>query len=242
MKRPIELTIALIVLCAEYFALLPMYFSIGGVPLIGFLIFRPPVLYLLWRGTSWVRTLFIWSIPIVSVVGFVRAWTKYTGAAVGGQTDAPVGPQDVWENLYNAVQASSFSMWVGAVGFFAWLVLYLPRVRAWFQYMKESRKKPPDKNSWLQPINASPIRELGKAFRRSKAPTTSSHSRRSVDRLPYCGRSQGTASGLRIKPFDATHWLNRCAGGVEMGTSERTLAACGKLATMIAIQRGGSVA
>lgn len=146
MKRPIELTVALVILFAEYLALLPSYLKsfvaviksdahgpIMGAVILGlvlFVVLRPLALYLLWRGTSWVRTLIVWVLPIAVTLSLMRGMAVQT-ARTSGSIDVP---GDFLRSLLtNAVSRSAL-----IVGFFALLVLYLPRVGAWFRYMKDA--------------------------------------------------------------------------------------------------------
>ena len=146
MRRPIELTIALLILFAEYLALLPSYLKslVGAIhsdahglliaifigALIGFMILRPLVLYLLWRGTSWVRTLVIWTLPIALALSLIRDIAAHAARATG--------PADVLHDFTKSLLANAVSHVALIVGFLALLVLYLPRVGAWFKYMKET--------------------------------------------------------------------------------------------------------
>ena len=145
MKRPVELTAALLVLLAEYLTLLPSYIRallgtlnsdahgilivifIGS--LIGFMILRPLALYLLWRGTSWVRTLIIWALPVALVLSVIQAIAAH---AVGAAR-----PVDVPHTFLTGLLANLSSRVALIVGLAALLVLYVPRVGAWFRYMKE---------------------------------------------------------------------------------------------------------
>jgi hypothetical protein len=147
MKRPIELTVALAILAAEYLAVLPGYIASftsgikGGLsdPATAFVVssffwfitLRPLVLYLLWRGTSWVRTWFIWTLPIGFTFFLVRGLIlRGSGRGISSS------PPDVMHKLSGP---NIFTHVALIVGFFALLVLYSPRVRAWFKHMKDTR-------------------------------------------------------------------------------------------------------
>jgi hypothetical protein len=146
MKRPIELTVALLILFAEYLAILPSYLSslLGAIKsdthgvligifigaLVGFIILRPLVLYLLWVGTSWTRTLVVWVLPIALTLSLVRDLAAHAARAAG--------PADVFRDFIGGLLANALSHGALIVGFLALLVLYLPRVAAWFKYVKET--------------------------------------------------------------------------------------------------------
>jgi hypothetical protein len=147
MKRPIELIVALAILAAEYLAVLPGYIASftsgikGGISdpattfvvssFFWFITLRPLVLYLLWRGTSWVRTWIIWTLPIAFTFFFVRG--LLLRASGGGPSSAP---PDVMHKLSGP---NHFTQVALIVGFLAILILYSPRVGAWFKHMKETR-------------------------------------------------------------------------------------------------------
>ena len=158
-----ELTAALLILLAEYFALLPPYIQtllrvlksdahgvLIGVfigSLIGFMVLRPIALYLLWRGTNWVRTLIIWAIPVALVLSVIRALTPHAlGAA---------RPADIPHSFIPGLVANLSSRVALIVGLAALLVLYVPRVGAWFRYMKETHarviRKRTSNNRWRGP-------------------------------------------------------------------------------------------
>jgi hypothetical protein len=147
MKRPVELTAALLILFAEYLAILPSYLSslrgairsdthgpligifIGS--LVGFVILRPIVLYLLWIGTSWTRTLIMWALPIAFTLSLIRN--------LAARATRAAGTADLSHDFIRGLFANPLSYGALVVGFFALLVLYLPRVGAWFKYVKETR-------------------------------------------------------------------------------------------------------
>jgi hypothetical protein len=147
MKRPVELTVAFAILAAEYLAVLPGYVSsfIEGIKgrtsdsatafvvasFFWFITLRPLVLYLLWRGTSWVRTWIIWVLPISFAAFPLR--NIMLRASQGG---LPGSSPDVIHKLSGPNLMTRAAL---MVGFFAFLVLYLPRVRGWFKQMKEAR-------------------------------------------------------------------------------------------------------
>jgi hypothetical protein len=146
-KRPAVLTVALAILAAEYLAVLPGYVAsfTDGIKrdlsdpatmfvvssFFWFITLRPLVLYLLWRGTSWVRTWIIWVLPITFTFFLLRALALRSSG--GGPSGAS---PDVLHKLSGPNLLTRAAL---IVGFFALLVLYLPRVRAWFKYMKETR-------------------------------------------------------------------------------------------------------
>jgi hypothetical protein len=147
MKRPVELTVALAILAVEYLAVLPGYVTsfIQGVKgdmsdpattfvissFFWFITLRPLILYLLWRGTSWVRTWIIWVLPIgVAFFLFRGLMLRASNGDVSGA--AP----DVMDKLNGPNLLTQVAL---VVGFVAFLVLYSPRVRAWFRLMKEAR-------------------------------------------------------------------------------------------------------
>jgi len=147
MKRPIELTVALAILAAEYLAVLPGYIAsfIDGIKgestdpattfvvasFFWFITLRPLVLYLLWRGTSWLRTWIIWTLPIG--VAFFLLRNLMSHSSEGGTAGAP---PDVLNSLSGPNLLTQVAL---TVGFFAFLALYSPRVGVWFRYMKEIR-------------------------------------------------------------------------------------------------------
>jgi hypothetical protein len=147
-KRPAVLTVALAILAAEYLAVLPGYVSsfTNGIKrdlsdpatmfvvssFFWFITLRPLVLYLLWRGTSWVRTWILWVLPITFAFFLLRD----IGLRASQGNSSSASP-DVMHNLSGPNLLTRAAL---IVGFFALLVLYLPRVGAWFRYMKETRR------------------------------------------------------------------------------------------------------
>jgi hypothetical protein len=147
-KRPIELTVALLILFAEYLVLVPSYITalVGAIrsdthgllvaifigALAGFIILRPLALYLLWRGTSWVRTLVVWVLPIALALSLIRG--------MADQAARVAGPADIPHDFMRSLLVNAFSHVALIVGFLALLVLYLPRVAAWFRYVKETHE------------------------------------------------------------------------------------------------------
>jgi hypothetical protein len=147
MKRPVELTVALVILAVEYLTVLPGYVAsfVEGVKggttgpattfvvssFFWFITLRPLVLYLLWRGTSWMRTWIIWVLPISFLFFFLR------GLMLGAsQSMSSSAAPDVMLKLSGPDLLTRAAL---TVGLFALLVLYLPRVRTWFKLMKETR-------------------------------------------------------------------------------------------------------
>lgn len=148
MKRPIELSVALAILVAEYLAVPPGFVTsfISNIRLVSsdslaapaiagflsFIIFRPLVLYLLWRGTNWVRTCIIWVLPFSFAFSLIRTLIRResSGGAFRPSSDL----------LQKLAGASVLTYMALFIGFLAFLVLYTPRVRAWFIYLKETRR------------------------------------------------------------------------------------------------------
>ena len=144
MKRPLELKIALGTLACEYLVVLAGYISallakisadtvnasiVGAF--MGFLIIRPLVLYLLWRGTSWVRTWIVWSLPISMVVFFLiglrsaSSPAQSSGGSLGGSSGGNL--MGGYEALRTGHLGTTIAL---AIGFLAFLALYSPRVGA----------------------------------------------------------------------------------------------------------------
>lgn len=147
MKRPIELTVALAVLGAEYLAVVPGYISAFlariaaqqvtvqiAAAFLSFLIIRPVVLYLLWRGTSWVRTWIIWTLPLSFVlIVLLKTATPATSSSQHASTGNMV---DAYEALRAGNLLTTIALFFGLL---ALLTLYSPRVAAWFRHMQLSR-------------------------------------------------------------------------------------------------------
>jgi hypothetical protein len=147
-KRPIELTIGLVVLLIEYLAVMPQYLvsffrmiSANGEgkitailvwSFVAFVAIRPIILYLLWRGTSWVRTWVIWIIPVSFVLSLFERLRK---GATGG-ADNPSQATQAINHLSGQNHVTQVAL---LIGFLALLVLYSPRVSAWFKFEKERR-------------------------------------------------------------------------------------------------------
>lgn len=148
MKRPIELTIGLAILVIEYLAVMPHYLiSFSGLlnaggegkvtaitiwSFVAFVAIRPLILYLLWRGTSWVRTWMIWIIPISLVLSVSEYFGNRATGGVDNSTQATHAMNQLSGQSY-ITQAILF------IGFLALLVLYSPRVGAWFKFEREKR-------------------------------------------------------------------------------------------------------
>jgi hypothetical protein len=136
MKRPIELKISLAVLACEYMVIAVIYafawwhrWSTGQIltlailwRYLGFIMIRPLVLYWLWRGVNGVRTALLWLIPISFLLSLSAQ--LHHSATASSVADS-----------YN-----TFSVVVMAIGFAALLLLYSPRVGAWFRSV--SSKQP----------------------------------------------------------------------------------------------------
>jgi hypothetical protein len=149
-SRPLELVVALAVLVMEYLAVLPGYVStfyakasLGAVtgPLLyaflNFLVLRPLVLYLLWRGTSWVRTWIIWTLPITLAAIFIKS--------LGTQTsNNGVSSPTIWDAYDTLTGGNLITMIALCFGLLAFMALYSPRVGAWFRHMKQTRSKGSD--------------------------------------------------------------------------------------------------
>lgn len=140
---------ALAVLAVEYLAVVPGYISAFSariaaqhvtvqivVAFVSFLIVRPVLLYLLWRGTSWVRTWIVWTFPVtmgllVVLKTAARTTSPSKQVATGSIFDA-----------YEALRAGNLLTTIAlCFGLLAFLTLYSPRVGTWFRYMKQSRAK-----------------------------------------------------------------------------------------------------
>lgn len=147
MKRPIELTVALAILAAEYLAVLPGYIAsfINGIKdestdsattfvlasFFWFITLRPLVLYLLWRGTRWLRNWIIWTLPF----GVAFFLIRYLMSHASHSSTTGASP-DAFDKLSGPNLLTQIAL---TIGFFAFLVLYSPRVGAWFKHMKEIR-------------------------------------------------------------------------------------------------------
>lgn len=133
MKRPVELKISLGVLACEYMVIAATYvlawhdqLSAGQVvtlamawKYLGFIVIRPLIFYGLWRGISWIRTVILWVLPIAFLLTLM-VYLRHPQL-----TDSASEPQ------------STFTTTVLIIGFFAILLLYSPRVGAWFRLSKE---------------------------------------------------------------------------------------------------------
>ena len=129
MKRPIELKISLGVLACEYMVITTIYIAAWrsqlstGQPLapamlwkyLGFIAIRPLVLYGLWRGIRWIRTVYLWLLPIALLSSVITASRHPATPSLAMKTHI------------------SFEMMVDAIGLLALLLLYSPRVGAWFR-------------------------------------------------------------------------------------------------------------
>lgn len=129
MKRPIELKISLGVLACEYMVITIIYvlawksqLSAGQAltlamiwKYLGFIVIRPLVLYGLWRGISWIRTVLLWLIPVAFLLSLNAQ--LYRPATASSEPEA--------QNL--------FTIMAMTIGFVALLLLYSPRVGAWFR-------------------------------------------------------------------------------------------------------------
>jgi hypothetical protein len=138
MRRPIELKISLGVLACEYLIIAVIYvlewrsqLSAGQTltlatiwKYLGFIAIRPLVLYGLWRGISWLRTILLWLIPISFLISAVALLHRPATTPLSTEMHSPL------------------TIVVMTVGLVALLLLYSPRVGAWFRSVSSRPLKP----------------------------------------------------------------------------------------------------
>ncbi|WP_233841513.1 hypothetical protein [Dyella sp. 2HG41-7] len=135
MKRPIELKISLVVLTCECIVLIADYvlgFRLelsSGQPLTllriwhyaAIIVVRPLIIYGLWRGISWVRTIFLWWMSLAMVLQLIVHTTR------------PEALSDV--HAMNPLVLVAM-----LAGLLAMLLLFSPRVAAWFRSVSDERR------------------------------------------------------------------------------------------------------